>query len=185
MTTWLGWALGAAIVLQAGALAGGDAPVDRVADAIAAGEAALADGKPAGLAAAARRLDRLSAQPIEGQADLAERWRVRGGAKDRGGPPMRGRALGPAYRGGQLTAGARIDIEQIFLGGEAAVIVVVPQAGRSLQMRVADVDQSAVCGQTVLSPKTTCRWLPIFTGRFRISVINSGATTARYYLVSN
>ena len=184
MTLWPLCAIGAAILVQAAAFAGGDAPAERVADAIAAGEAAMADGQPAGLAAAARRLDRLAARPIDGQADLAAQWRARSGGKD-GGSPLRGRALGPAYRGGQLAAGARIDIVQIFLGGEAAVIVVVPQAGRSLTMRIAAVDRSAVCGQTVLSPKATCRWLPIFTTRFRISVTNPGAIPARYYLVSN
>jgi hypothetical protein len=161
-----------------------DSPVDRVADVLAAGEVA-ATGEA--LVAAASRLDRLAAHPLGGGEDLAARWRTQGaalGVKDET-PPMRGRALGPAYRSGQLAAGAHIDLDQIFLGGEAAVVVVVPQAGRSLHVRISDADQMPICGQAVEPPKAACRWLPVFTTRFRISLTNPAATAARYYLVSN
>lgn len=186
----------AATLVPAVTAAGADLPfapalpaavIDRVADALAAGEAAESDRSGAALFAAARRLDRLAAHPLAGQDDLAARWRRHGdmlGARD-GTSPMRGRALGPAYRGGLLAAGARLDIDQIFLGGETAMVVVVPQKGLALQIRIADPDRAQICDQAVQSPKTACRWLPVFTTRFRISVTNPTTTPARYYLVSN
>jgi hypothetical protein len=180
--------MSAVVLAVAATQAGGadrvDGPADRVADALAAGEMA-ATGEA--LVAAAARLDRLAAHPMDGGEDLAARWRAQGaalGVRDET-PPMRGRALGPAYRTGQLGAGAHIDLEQIFLGGEAAVVVVVPEAGRSLHVSVADADRAPVCGRAVEPPKGACRWLPIFTTRFRISVTNPAPTPARYYLVSN
>ena len=189
MTLLPGIICAVAVLLQATApmSAEVDTSVDRVADALAAGEAATSDGKSMALVSAARRLDRLAAHPADGQDNLATRWRLQGlspGAKDIV-VPTRGRTLGPAYRGGNLAAGGRVEIEQIFFGGEAAVVVVVPQTRRSLQIYVSDARGKQICDQIVLSPKTSCRWLPNFTTRFRISVINPGASPVRYYIVSN
>lgn len=189
MTLLQGLLCAVAILLQATAPIGTevDTPVDRVADALAAGEAATIDGNSMALVSAARRLDRLAAHPAEREDDLATRWRLQGlspGAKDIV-VPTRGRTLGPAYRSGNLAAGGRVEIEQIFFGGEAAVIVVVPQTRRSLQISVSDHRGKQICDQIVISPKTSCRWLPIFTTRFRISVINIGGSPVRYYFVSN
>ena len=162
-------------------------PIDRVADALAAGDAASAVSDSLALLSAAKRLDRLAAHPVEGQDDIATRWRQQ--SLPRGADnvlvPTRGRTLGPSYRGGQLAGGASLEIEQIFFGGEAAVVVIVPQSGRILKINVADITPTTVCAKVVKAPKTACRWLPIFTTRYRINVVNPSTLSARYYLISN
>ncbi|MDB5696142.1 MAG: hypothetical protein JWN21_1685 [Sphingomonas bacterium] len=157
------------------------APVDQVADALAAGEAALMTGRHEALLAAADRLDRLGAR---GDGTAAG-WRARAlAAGVRPRTPWRGRATGPAYRHGELPGGAEMVTEQVFLAGESAHVAVVP-AGHPLRVRITGPDGAAVCEQQVTPPRVACRWLPVFTRRFKISIGNPGVTPARYYLVSN
>jgi hypothetical protein len=156
-------------------------PVEQVADALAAGEAALATGQNDALLAAAEQLDRLGARGD----GLAAAWRTRalaGGARPR--PRWRGRATGPAYRHGELPGGGEMVTEQVFLAGESAHVAIVP-ASHGLQVRITGPDGAAVCAQQVAPPRAACRWLPVFTRRFRISVVNRSLTPARYYIVSN
>ena len=71
----------------------------RVAAALAQGDAAYAAKDMAALKLALGQLDALGAAPMdEAQDDLLAQWRVAVPELD---PPMRGRALGPAYRKGR------------------------------------------------------------------------------------
>ena len=173
MTVWLLLALGLAEPATA---------VEQIAEALAAGEAAQAKGKHAALLAAADRLDRLGAR-----GEAAAQWRAQAmaaGARPRGSP-WRGRATGPAYRRGELPSGGRLATEQVFMAGETALVAVVPVGAQPLHVSITGPDGAAVCEQRVTPPRAACRWLPVFTKRFRISIANPGAAPARYYLVSN
>jgi hypothetical protein len=165
------------------ALAAGQlTPVEQVADALAAGEAAQGRGRHDAMLAAADRLERLGAR-----GEVAADWRARAlaaGAKSRGSP-WRGRATGPAYRRGELPGGGRLATEQVFMAGETALVAVVPVGAQPLHVSITGPDGAAVCEQRVTPPRAACRWLPVFTKRFRISIANPGPTPARYYLVSN
>ena len=157
-------------------------PVEQTAAALAAGEAALETGRHEALLAAADRLDRLGAR-----GEMAAAWRLRAlaaGARA-GSAPWRGRATGPAYRRGELPSGGRLATEQVFMAGEAALVAVVPVGAQPLHVSITGPDGAAICEQRVTPPRAACRWLPVFTKRFRISIANPGPTPARYYLVSN
>lgn len=174
--------LGAAV---AGAAPPAD-PVDDVSRALAAGMAAEAAGDGRALLAAARRLDAAGAHAVEGEGDLAARWRQL--ARSRGvvakDPPYRGRALGPAYRHGRLHPGGALATDQVFLAGQKAVVALVPEPGRKLSIRVAAPDKP-ICDLAVQPPRATCAWIPLFTTRVTISIANRGAAPASYFLVSN
>ena len=95
-----------------------------------------------------------------------------------------GRALGPAYRQGVLAPRATLATEQIFLAGKKAMVSVVPEAGRTLAMSVTAPGE-AICAQDVASPRGVCSWLPVFTRRVEIRLVNSGDRPSHYYLISN
>ena len=161
-------------------------PVQRVADALHQGALAEQSGDPKAMAEAARMLDLLGAKPIEGEENAASRWRdlaKAGGVKD-SSEPYRGRALGPAYRQGILAPRATLATEQIFLAGKKAMVSVVPETGRTLAMSVTTPGQ-AICAQDVAAPRGVCSWLPVFTRRVEIRLVNQGNLPSHYYLVSN
>ncbi len=111
----------------------------------------------------------------EGQAALAN-WRARSGSAT---PPMRGRVLGPAFRRGWLDAGGSLQLEQLFLAGQTASIAVAAAPGEGMRLAVSGPDAAGNCA----GESRTCRWTPIFTQRYTITVRNNGAARARYYLV--
>ena len=161
-------------------------PVEIVSLALSRGMAAEASGNGRTLLDSARMLDAVGARAAEGEADLAGRWREL--AKARGVrdkvAPLRGRALGPAYRRGRLDPGGMLATEQVFLAGQKAIVSLVPEPGRKLEMEVAAPDK-AICELSALAPRGACAWLPLFTARVKIKITNRGPAPAAYYLVSN
>ena len=136
---------------------------------------------------AAVALQALGARPATGEVDLVTHWLAearRRGAKVQASAPYRGRALGPAYRRGVLGAGETLVTEQVFLAGQTAQVALVPEAARSLAIRIIAPDHKNLC-ERVAAPRAACDWLPMFTSRVRIDIVNRGNQSARYFLVSN
>ena len=98
------------------------------------------------------------------------------------GEVYRGRTLGPAYRRAQLAAGERLVIEQIFTAGERAEMAAQTRGGQSVALAVANNKAEKVC-EAQLTPHARCHWVPIFTERFQITLVNRGTTPASVYLV--
>ena len=127
------------------------------------------------------RLDALgvAALPEVGEDPLAD-WRREYVAP--AGEVFRGRTLGPGYRRAQLAAGQRVVIDQIFYAGERANMAAQTRSGQQVDLHVANAKAQKVC-EAQLSPNASCRWLPIFTERFSITLTNRGTTPASVYLV--
>jgi len=98
------------------------------------------------------------------------------------GEVYRGRALGPGYRRAQLAAGEQLVIDQVFYAGERAEMAAQTRGGQPVVLAVANSRTGKVC-EAQLAPHARCRWLPIFTERFQITLVNHGATPASIYLV--
>ena len=120
-------------------------------------------------AAALRTLDRLGARPLDKADTLAA-------ADDK---PFRGRVLGPAWQRGWLDGGAEMKIEQQFLAGQAASIAVAGAPAAPLTLTVAEPGERPVCRDAARA----CRWMPLYTQRYAITLRNAGAARVRYYLV--
>jgi hypothetical protein len=142
-------------------------------------EAAERSGDEAGLERAALQLARLGpvAEMAADEARLA-RWLA---ALPADAEPMRGRALGPAFRSGTLRPGASARLEQTFLGGRAAQIVLQVAAGAEVSLVVSDQAERRVCHAR--ENPIECRWTPLYTQRHRIEIVNSGADVSRFYIV--
>jgi hypothetical protein len=176
-------------VLLAVALAGAAQPqsaVDAVSLAVARGIEAEQAGDGRAMLAAARRLEALGARPAPDGENLAQHWRRLArarGVKDPT-PPVRGRALGPAYARGVLAPGRSFATEQLFLAGQKAEVALVPQRGRSLAFRL-EAGEKRICERTAQAPRASCAWLPVFTSRVAIRVLNPSRDSVAYVLVSN
>lgn len=127
-------------------------------------------------AATMRTLDRLGAHSLDETQ-----------ARPAAGQPFRGRVLGPAYQRGWLDAGATMTLQQQFMAGQRASIAavgtaigVVPgTAPGALTLTVTEPGEQPVCHE---APRA-CRWLPLYTQRYAITLRNPGTARVRYYLV--
>lgn len=142
--------------------------------------AAAADAQGEWRAEALSLMRLMGIRAAEGEADLVGQWAA--ALPDDRVPPMRGRLLGPAYRSGILAPGARVATGQLFEGGRAARVSLSGVGGPSLMLTIADDEARQVCQTDPGSPRN-CRWVPVFAGRYAITVENAGKRPARYFLV--
>lgn len=153
-------------------------PAEHVALALAEADSAAEAGEPDRLARAVRIVEGFAARPLEGSDDPLPGWREQAGDL---GPPMRGSPLGPGYRRGRLEAGEAARIQQLFLSGERAKIVLSAPNGAALALRVLDAREAEICGRK--GTPNHCQWVPVFTQRYSIEIVNRSSAPARYYLV--
>lgn len=152
---------------------------ERVAEALAMAAAAEQASNAPALAQAAQRLERLGAAP-QNEADQAimARWLA---ALPADAAPLRGRALGPAYRSAVLDPGAATQLNQTFFGGRAAQIVVRAVRGPAPRLVVHDQANREVC--KAHDDPAKCRWVPLYTQRHRIEIANTGPNVSEFYIV--
>ena len=125
-------------------------------------------------AAAQKTLDRLGVRPLDAKQSAE--------VKVAGEQPFRGRVLGPGYQQGWLDAGAETKLEQQFLAGQRATVAVAGTVGKGaapLVLTVAEPGEAPVCRDAARA----CRWLPLYTQRYAITLRNTGAARIRYHLV--
>lgn len=126
------------------------------------------------------RLNGLQVAAAEGESDdPLSGWRAQSTAA---GPVYRGRALGPAYRRARIAPGERMQIEQIFYAGERAEIAAQSSGGQPVALEIRNPRTGKVCAAE-LSPKASCAWLPLFTERFSIELVNQSRDQASVYIV--
>lgn len=153
---------------------------ERLAQDLVDADAAFAAGDTASLAPLVERIAVLEPEWLEKDTPSPLReWRV---LVPDTAPPMRGRALGPGYMRGQVPGGARRVTEQLLLSGEIAHIALGSAPRGGLALRVRDADGKLACEHDPAHARD-CRFVPIFTQRYRIEIENTGEAVARYYLV--
>jgi hypothetical protein len=161
---------------------------DRVIAALKAGEAAETAGglkQAATLRTAAAALVSAGARPVEGSENLARRWQSAATrldpAHDSIIPEYRDRALGPAYRTVTLPGGGKAVFEQVFLAGQRARVSVVSVSSNDFELTVNDDDNRRVCSKSATGD--ICEWVPLWTTRFSVRIVNSTKNNGIYYLV--
>lgn len=163
-------------------------PVARAAQAIFVGQQGEAMSDAKALRTAAQTLTMLGARPDAGQEDnLSQRWGEQAQMIDPTAlPPVyRGRALGPSYRKGKVSALAMVSTDQIFLAGKKASVALVPVAPTPMSIRISDGQGKTICTRSTSSKPANCEWFPLFTERYRINIHTSASEPVTYYLVSN
>jgi hypothetical protein len=151
-----------------------------VAEALVMAERAERAADPAALALAAARLERLGAKPATPSDEAAMgRWLA---SLPGDAAAMRGRALGPAYRSAALDPGATTQLNQTFLGGRSAQIVLRVSRGPIPRLVVRDQSARQVC-KAIADDPVKCRWVPIYTQRHSIEIVNTGPQMSEFYIV--
>ncbi len=152
----------------------------RVAAALAAGSVAEAVGDRGALRDAASLLVSAGAVPADGEEDLSRRWGSAQSTSPRPVPTYRDRALGPAYRALSLPAGSAAIFQQTFLAGQRARIAVIGVRRSDFLLSVTDDGDVKICETT---SRAACDWVPPWTTRFKLRVVNSGKVPGTYYLL--
>ena len=153
----------------------------RLANALADAADAEARGDTRTLARAVQLIDGSGSHPLEASpSDPLPAWRD--AARGEATPPYRGRPLGPGYRSGKLGVGGRESFSQLFLSGTGATIALSAPTGDKLALRVLDPQAKPICTDES-GRGGLCKWVPLFTQRYTIEVMNRGAGDARYFLV--
>jgi hypothetical protein len=165
-----------------------DGPVMQAALAISMGQEGETHFDAEALRTAAQTLDSLGARPdADQQEDLSKRWGEQAMVIDPStAPPVyRGRALGPSYKKGMVSAVSTVSTEQIFLAGKKASVALVPVSSKPISITISDGQGKNICNRSTSSKPANCHWLPLFTERYRINVQTSARQPVSYYLVSN
>lgn len=153
---------------------------ERLADDLVRAEAAYDAGDTAALAIFLHRIEMRGAEPaLTTDPDLIALWRTR--VPDTL-PPVRGRALGPAFSRGVLQPGKTMATEQLFLSGKAVTVTVGVGQRRDVRLRIMNAQSRTVCEQEPAHARD-CKFTPLFTQRYRIELHNIGTGDARYFLV--
>ncbi len=171
--------VGAAPIMHPVAAADPADVAEQVGTALAMAAEAERRNDTAALARAALQLEQLGARPQTDSDNAAlQRWRS---ALPATAPPMRGRALGPAYRSGKLGPGTAMQLNQTFLGGRSAQIIVRVAHGTVPSLVVHDQSDRQVCAAR--TDPIRCRWVPLYTQRHRIEMVNSGNEMSQFFVV--
>lgn len=163
-------------------------PVTRAAQAISIGQEGEKNSDADALRKAAQTLESLGAKPDEDQQeDLSRRWGERARLIDPSvtQPVYRGRALGPSYKKGMVSAVSTVSTVQIFLAGKKASVALVPGSSKPISITISDGQGNPICNRSTSSKPANCQWLPLFTERYRIDIQTSASLPVPYYLVSN
>ena len=163
-------------------------PVMRAAHAILMGQQAEQKADASALHTAAQVLQSLGAKPdMDQEDDLSSRWASQAKSIEPATEPSvyRGRALGPSYKKGMVSALSTVNIEQIFLAGKKASVALVPVSSKPMSIRISDGQGKNICNRSTSSKPANCEWLPLFTERYRINIHTSASQPVTYYLVSN
>lgn len=167
-----------AIAAASLALLTGAAPQDdfsRTVDALRMGVRGEARGNPEKTAKAAYALSALGAHPLDAAADPVAGW----GGKAQ--VPYRERVLGPAYLNVALEPGKHYALEQSFLAGRRARVAAFPTSPTRFQLLVNDGERDRSCD--VRQGTANCDWVPVFTGRVRVNLLNAGKKPAKFVIV--
>ena len=153
---------------------------ERVAFALADADEAQQAGQRDRLAAALRVISASGAAPLADApgGDPVPGWMQAVGEER---PATRGSPFGPGYRVGQLAAGKAARIEQLFLSGERAKVVLSAPGRAQLALRIRNAREQAVCDRE--GTPNHCQWVPMFTERHSIEIANHSSEPARYFLV--
>jgi hypothetical protein len=98
----------------------------------------------------------------------------------------KGRSSGPGYNVQTLPARATDSYDAVkFNGGDYAEVYAEGSGRTNLDLYVYDENGNLVCSDADSSDVAYCGWTPRWTGAFTIKVINRGASSNRYALITN
>lgn len=101
------------------------------------------------------------------------------------GGGTRGAVGGPKYGEGRVYGKTYTDYDVKFWAGELAEVIVVGDGDNDLDLYVYDGNGNLIASDTDYSDQCVCRWVPAWTGAFRLRIVNRGAIYSDFAIATN
>lgn len=97
----------------------------------------------------------------------------------------RGAVGGPRYGEGRVYGKAYTDYEIKFWASELAEVIVIGDGDNDLDLYIYDQNGNLIASDTDYTDQCVCRWVPAWTGAFRIRIVNRGAIYSDFAIATN
>lgn len=97
----------------------------------------------------------------------------------------RGAVGGPKYREGRVYGKTYTDYEVKFWANELAEVIVIGDGDNDLDLYVYDGNGNLIASDTDYTDQCICRWVPAWTGVFRLRIVNRGAIYSDFAIATN
>ena len=101
------------------------------------------------------------------------------------GGGTRGAVGGPRYGEGRVYGKTYKDYEIKFWASELAEVIVIGDGDNDLDLYIFDGNGNLIASDTDYTDQCVCRWVPAWTGVFRIRIVNRGAVYSNYAIATN
>lgn len=97
----------------------------------------------------------------------------------------RGAVGGPKYGEGRVYGKDYVDYDIKFWANELAEVIVIGDGDNDLDLYVYDGNGNLIASDTDYTDQCVCRWVPAWTGVFRLRIVNRGAIYSNYAIATN
>lgn len=97
----------------------------------------------------------------------------------------RGAVGGPRYGEGRVYGKTYKDYEVKFWASELAEVIVIGDGDNDLDLYIYDQNGNLIASDTDYTDQCVCRWVPAWTGAFRIRIVNRGAIYSDFAIATN
>ena len=97
----------------------------------------------------------------------------------------RGAVGGPRYGEGRVYGKTYKDYQVKFWASELAEVIVIGDGDNDLDLYVYDGNGNLITSDTDYTDQCVCRWVPAWTGVFRIRIVNRGAVYSDFAIATN
>ena len=101
------------------------------------------------------------------------------------GSGTRGAVGGPRYGESRVYGKTHTDYEIKFWANELAEVIVIGDGDNDLDLYIYDQNGNLVASDTDYTDQCVCRWVPAWTGSFRIRIVNRGAIYSDFAIATN
>ena len=101
------------------------------------------------------------------------------------GGGTRGAVGGPKYGEGRVYGKTYTDYDVKFWANELAEVIVIGDGDNDLDLYVYDGNGNLIASDTDYTDQCVCRWVPAWTGVFRLRIVNRGAIYSDFAIATN
>ena len=97
----------------------------------------------------------------------------------------RGAVGGPRYGESRVYGKCYVDYQVKFWANELAEVIVIGDGDNDLDLYIYDQNGNLIASDSDYTDQCVCRWVPSWTGSFRIRIVNRGAIYSNFAIATN
>ena len=125
------------------------------------------------------------AQKYAGKDKVVVNYAKQVGKMVKNGLATRGAVGGPKYGEGRVYGKTYTDYQVKFWANELAEVIVIGDGDNDLDLYVYDGNGNLIASDTDYTDQCVCRWVPAWTGVFRLRIVNRGAIYSDFAIATN